>query len=866
MCVYMFFFFFRFSLTLVDTLDTLVVLNKLDEFEDAVKRVINNVRLDHDVVVSVFETNIRVLGGLLSGHVFAVMLKERGEKLQWYDDELLLMAKDAGYRLLPAFNTTSGLPYPRVNLKHGLVQPVARTGTEVDTCTACAGTMILEFAALSRLTADPIFETHARRALDFIWERRQRGSNLVGTVINIHTGDWVRRDSGVGAGIDSYYEYLFKAYILLGDDTFLERFNIHYKAIMTYVSQPPLLLDVHMHKPTITAKAWMDSLLAFFPGLQVLKGDIQPAIQTHEMLYQITRRHNFLPEAFTTDFRVHWAQHPLRPEFAESTYFLYKATGDLYYLQVGKSIVSNLNKHARVPCGFAAVKDVRTGSHEDRMDSFFLAEMFKYLYLLFTEEADLGIDLDNYIFTTEAHLLPLSLSVGSRFNISLNSTDGEITESDVSILDRACPNARLLFPDDPSYAQTLRQPFKNVVDEVCPTPRSPDDGTMELTKAKGEQSLHARDFVATNPEHVDMLKRMGIGIAPLPDGRVQLVHTSTQAASPSDAAAGLRFMHEMMELSSQQREDLPPRAIQLLSPPYQGQVVLTAGPAQFGTDLSKLEHGVRGWLALAEPAVACSPLSNAAVMAGTVAFIVRGGCMFAEKARNVQAASAIGAIVVDDTEGSSGDTATFFQMAGDGKTTDDISIPLLFLFNKEGKMLLQALRSHGMLEVLLASRAKPIGDTSSPDSEVVSTDHPQQFTCVDGFGSAEGDQVQDDTDNLQREEKEEQSSCQVGLENDNLAGVHGSDGCSIDDGDGDDDDDHHHHHNSGEDKDEPHGSAHDQAASSHWLERTPVVGQEQLPDDRVKNDAPEESKSLTTGVIPDWEEELEVFGNSGDEL
>ncbi|KAK2084632.1 ER degradation-enhancing alpha-mannosidase-like protein 3, partial [Saguinus oedipus] len=69
--------------------------------------------------------------------------------------------------------------------------------------------------------------------------------------------------------------------------------------------------------------------------------------------------------AFTTDFRVHWAQHPLRPEFAESTYFLYKATGDPYYLEVGKTLIENLNKYARVPCGFAAMKDVRTGSHED---------------------------------------------------------------------------------------------------------------------------------------------------------------------------------------------------------------------------------------------------------------------------------------------------------------------------------------------------------------------------------------------------------------------------------------------------------------------------------------------------------------------
>ncbi|XP_048469314.1 ER degradation-enhancing alpha-mannosidase-like protein 3 [Rhincodon typus] len=148
----------KFSLTLIDTLDTLVVLNKLDEFEDAVRKVILHVQFDNDVVVSVFETNIRILGGLLGGHVMATMLKNHGSKVRWYKDELLYMARDIGYRLLPAFNTTSGLPYPRVNLKYGILSPLSRTGTESDTCTACAGTMILEFAALSRLTGESIFE------------------------------------------------------------------------------------------------------------------------------------------------------------------------------------------------------------------------------------------------------------------------------------------------------------------------------------------------------------------------------------------------------------------------------------------------------------------------------------------------------------------------------------------------------------------------------------------------------------------------------------------------------------------------------------------------------------------------------------
>uniref|UniRef100_A0A8C0LXD8 alpha-1,2-Mannosidase n=2 Tax=Canis lupus familiaris TaxID=9615 RepID=A0A8C0LXD8_CANLF len=648
----------KFSLTLIDSLDTLVVLNKTKEFEDAVRKVLRDVNLDNDVVVSVFETNIRVLGGLLGGHSLAIMLKEKGEYMQWYNDELLQMAKQLGYKLLPAFNTTSGLPYPR---------------------------------------------EYARKALDFLWEKRQRSSNLVGVTINIHTGDWVRKDSGVGAGIDSYYEYLLKAYVLLGDDSFLERFNTHYDAIMRYISQPPLLLDVHIHKPMLNARTWMDALLAFFPGLQVLKGDIRPAIETHEMLYQVIKKHNFLPEAFTTDFRVHWAQHPLRPEFAESTYFLYKATGDPYYLEVGKTLIENLNKYARVPCGFAAMKDVRTGSHEDRMDSFFLAEMFKYLYLLFADKEDIIFDIEDYIFTTEAHLLPLWLSTTNQ-SISKKNTTSEYTELDDSNFDWTCPNTQILFPNDPLYAQSIREPLKNVVDKSCPR------GIIrveESFRSGAKPPLRARDFMATNPEHLEILKKMGVSLIHLKDGRVQLVQHAIQAASSIDAEDGLRFMQEMIELSSQQQKEqqLPPRAVQIVSHPFFGRVVLTAGPAQFGLDLSKHKE-TRGFVASSKPYNGCSELTNPEAVMGKIALIQRGQCMFAEKARNIQNAGAIGGIVIDDNEGSSSDTAPLFQMAGDGKDTDDIKIPMLFLFSKEGSIILDAIREYEEVEVLLSDKAK----------------------------------------------------------------------------------------------------------------------------------------------------------------
>lgn len=679
----------KFSLTLIDSLDTLVLLNKLDEFEEGVKKTISDVRFDNDIVVSVFETNIRVLGGLLGAHVMAGVLKQRGEKMQWYRDELLHMAKELGYRLLPAFNTTSGLPYPRVNLRYGVVGPLSRTGTESDTCTACAGTMILEFAALSRLSGDTIFEDHARKALDVLWEKRQRGSDLVGTVINIHNGDWVRRDSGVGAGIDSYYEYLMKAYILLGDKVYLERFNTHYSAIMKYISQPPLLLNVHMHNPTVHVRSWMDSLLAFFPGLQVLRGDLKPAIETHEMLYQVTKQHKFLPEAFTTEFRVHWGQHPLRPEFAESTYFLYKATGDPYYLKVGQSIVEKLNAHTRVPCGFAAVQDVRTGSHEDRMDSFFLAEMFKYLYLLFSEKSQLPIDIDDYVFTTEAHLLPVSLSKAQPPCHSNNTEPQASREDDLFLY--SCPSAQTLFPNNPTFAKTIRDGYKYLTGVGRSQQTAPVNGI--------ELPLHD-----TGLEPLEFLKSIGISLAPFTE------LGSSIRGSTQDSQKGVYKLKLVAEVSqAPEQEEVTPLIVQLISPPFLGRTVLTAGPAKFGMDLTKQEHGVKGSIAKSDPYTACGPIQNAVELQGHIALALRGDCMFAVKARHLQEAGAIGVIFIDHREGTSSAETPLFQMVGDGDSTDDITVPLVFLFSKEGATLTAALQEHHNVDVLLLPKEKQLG-------------------------------------------------------------------------------------------------------------------------------------------------------------
>lgn len=77
----------------------------------------------------------------------------------------------------------------------------------------------------------------------------------------------------------------------------------------------------------------------------------------------------------------------------------------------------------------------------------------------------------------------------------------------------------------------------------------------------------------------------------------------------------------------------------------------------------------------------------------------------------------------DDNEGSSSDTAPLFQMAGDGRSTDDITLPILFLFHKEGNILLEALKEYREVEVLLSDKARDRG-TPPPPPPPQWLDHP----------------------------------------------------------------------------------------------------------------------------------------------
>ncbi|XP_057817214.1 alpha-mannosidase I MNS5 isoform X2 [Cryptomeria japonica] len=390
------------ALTLVESLSSLHVLGNSSEFEKGVLWLGENLTFDVDVRVSLFECNIRLLGGLISAHLLATDLSKKSFR-EPYKDQLLILANDLGQRFLRAFDTPTGLPYAWINLKHGVME-----NETTETSTSGCGSLILEMGALSRLTGKPEYEESALRALRKLWSMRS-SLDLMGTTLDVTTGEWIEHSSGIGAGVDSFYEYLIKAHILFGRDEYWDMFSSAYTAVQKYFRHGPWYHEADMR--TGKATHWqLTSLQAFWPGLQILVGDVLAANSTHREFFSVWERYGVLPERYLLDRdMLHPTEkyYPLRPELAESTLFLYQATRDPWYLEVGEAIINSLNVYTRVNGGFASVRDVTTMKLEDHQHSFFLAETCKYLYLLFD---DTFLVNGNYVFSTEGHPLPVTHS------------------------------------------------------------------------------------------------------------------------------------------------------------------------------------------------------------------------------------------------------------------------------------------------------------------------------------------------------------------------------------------------------------------------------------------------------------------------
>jgi mannosidase alpha-like ER degradation enhancer 2 len=372
-------------MTPVDAFDTMLLMGLKEEAAEAKQLILSTLSFDRNIEVQAFEIVIRLLGGLLSAYEMDG------------DPRLLALAKDLGDRLLPIFDSPSGIPFRYVHLQTGAVRDSVNNPAEI-------GTLLLEFGTLSRHTHNPVYFQKAKRAVVALFAHRSP-IGLVGTWIDVNTGTWKNPSSHVSGAIDSYYEYLLKAWLLFGDEDCKRMYDEHMTAVHRYVADTShgglWYGSVNMFTGQ-RLRTQYGALDAFFPAVLALGGDLERARALQESGFRMWNLHGIEPEGLDySTMTVSSPGYPLRPEIIESAYYLWFLTGESRYREMGETFYRDLVRFCRTETGFAHLKSVITKEKDDAMESFFFAETLKYLYLLFAEKE--AFDLNAHVLNTEAH-------------------------------------------------------------------------------------------------------------------------------------------------------------------------------------------------------------------------------------------------------------------------------------------------------------------------------------------------------------------------------------------------------------------------------------------------------------------------------
>ncbi|KAI6010684.1 glycoside hydrolase family 47 protein [Pisolithus orientalis] len=441
------------SITLLDALDSLWIMDLHDQFYEAIPAVANITFLTEDKFAPFFETVIRALGGLLSAYALS------GEPI------LLTRADDLGKALLPVFNTNSGLPMYAVNTATGATRP----GWNVDAFFAEMASCQLEYKYLAHLTGRTDYFTRVDHVIDIMYKLSPT-TDLYPTQWSIKQGKPANNVLSVGAAADSGYEYLLKQYLLTARseprvrEMYLKSVRAIIENLFFLSPNRKLLYVTDMNRGTVSRT--FEHLSCFLPGLLVLGTkmiDMPPSDrELHEWAAQglaytcyvsyadqpsglgpdemvmdpwtindgssgqwISHVKAWIEEGkpggvppglhepapakdgSAQDYRIKKTDYLLRPEVVESLYLMWRTTGDERWRERGWEIFQSIEKHAWTVYGYASLRGVdrETPAKLDEMPSYFLAETLKYLYLLFVEE-DI-IPLDRWVFNTEAHPLPV---------------------------------------------------------------------------------------------------------------------------------------------------------------------------------------------------------------------------------------------------------------------------------------------------------------------------------------------------------------------------------------------------------------------------------------------------------------------------
>nr|XP_019948931.1 PREDICTED: mannosyl-oligosaccharide 1,2-alpha-mannosidase IA-like isoform X1 [Paralichthys olivaceus] len=402
--------------SIIDSLDTLYIMGLMEEYNDAKEWVQTSLDLNSNGEASLFEVNIRYVGGLLSAYYLT------GEEL------FRSKAMELGEKLLPAFNTPTGIPRGVINLGSSGTSWSWGWASAGSSILAEFGTLHLEFVHLTELSNNPIY-TEKVMNIRKLLNKIEKPHGLYPNFLSPVSGNWVQHHVSIGGLGDSFYEYLIKSY-LMSDKTDDDAKKMYYGALEAIEAN---LVQKSTGGLTYMAE-WRGGILdhkmghlACFSGGMIGIGaddgapdkrqhylDLAAEI-THTCHESYTRSATKLgPEAFRFDAgaeatatRLSDRYYILRPEVIESYMYMWRLTHDPKYRDWGWEAVEALEEHCRVESGFSGIRDVytMTVSHDNMQQSFFLSETLKYLYLLFSDD-DL-LPLEDWVFNTEAHPLPI---------------------------------------------------------------------------------------------------------------------------------------------------------------------------------------------------------------------------------------------------------------------------------------------------------------------------------------------------------------------------------------------------------------------------------------------------------------------------
>eukprot|EP00731_Ephydatia_muelleri_P023845 Em0016g116a len=381
------------------------------------------------------------------------------------------------------------------------------------------------------------------------------------------------------------------------------------------------------------------------------------------------------------------------------------------------------------------------------MDSYVLAETFKYLYLLFAEEKDLLLDIDQYLFTTEAHLLPLTLSLTKLPSMKQTAERPRLPPHLLQCLK--------LFRPYSEYDE-----YEKLLLDQCTSPRFKLLPQLKKTKSERPKlTLGMLDF--SSDDHIATLRDLGIMVEAISGGKIQVSHMMQRAKTPADAEEGWLLMQEIMKVMATQHNtgessgdsvNSEAAMVRVLSPVMEKNEFIV-GPAMFGPRLGGgSEFHISGTLAEPLPQTGCDLFTED--ITGKIALLVRGGCLFIHKVRNAEKSGAAGVIIADNVDYSATNATRPFSMSGDG--TNDLHIPSVFMQQEDANLLRQALASHPVRVMLTGTKgagnqevkqpsnaATKEGERAQPDSN-----HPDPVSIAASVGSAEDSHGADTTQNL----------------------------------------------------------------------------------------------------------------------